>query len=127
VTALSVFDSTGTYVGSAVGLEDGVTPILAFNVDGTIFALRVFPNRFAGSEMSLTLNFETADCTGTPFVVQAARSISPTLMRSVTVSAPGNTVYAPTGPTQEVAVGSTLDRSGTCAAGGGSPRHRRPS
>lgn len=34
--------------------------MVAFNVDGTIFALRVFPDRFAGSEASLTLSFESA-------------------------------------------------------------------
>lgn len=119
LTALSLFDSTGTYVGSAIGIEDVVTPILAFNIDGTIFALRVFRDRLGRTRRASPSPSSPADCTGTPHVTQAVRSISPTLMPSVAVAAPGNTVYAPTGPAQEVVVGSTLDRSGVCGLGSG--------
>jgi hypothetical protein len=79
VQGLTVFDGNGKRVGTVLGFAggSGAFPSVAFRLDGRLIILNVERHRFTGSGFTGTFGsfyFESANCTGTPFVPGPAGS-----------------------------------------------------
>lgn len=124
-SSITVFDSKGKKVGKVLTLHSGIVPIVAFAVNKRIVALWVFSNRLAGNRDQVY--FESADCTGTPFIQTLSESFFPEAMPSLlaAISNSTDTLYVVgDNPTpQNISVSSYFDfASGdSCEEAGGFP------
>ena len=93
---LEVVDATSRKVGDVIDLIQGQFPLVAYQLNGQVFAIVVAENSLGGNGPLL---FQSANCLGTPFLPD--NSIQPTgivipLLPSVAIAPPGNTLYLPT-------------------------------
>ena len=94
VQGLVVVDANGKTVGKVLGFERSLKaassaysgPVVALDVDGYLFPLVVFEDRFFGTIDPFF--FKSDDCTGTPLLPETG-----SVLPSVAVGPPGHTVY----------------------------------
>jgi hypothetical protein len=99
-----VVDSTGKLIGPVIGVStSGHVATVAFQ--GKPLPVDVVRSSF----QQIGLFFLSSDCTGQRFW-DAGSSPFP----ATTVSVPGNTLYAQSGPAQSITVASGFDSSGNC-------------
>lgn len=96
-SGLTVVDSTGTTLGRVVGTPSfwGVSVSVPFRIEGQLFVLNVAINDYFGNEDDDEVLFESADCSGQPFLDDPEDFGTDPLpiLPVVAVNAPGNTVY----------------------------------
>lgn len=86
IDKLGVFDANNKKVGEANFQADDDVQVV-FEVDKSIFFVRVLRNRFHSDE---TLYFESTDCSG-----PVLDDVDDDLVREALIGPPGNTVYLP--------------------------------
>jgi len=113
VSDLTVLDAQGSTVGSVVGIEDA--PIVVLQIGERLVDLGV---RRDGFESGFGLYFETADCSGSPYLfIDDDRS---ELLSASTVTAVGTTVYVQSEDIpQTITVRSERNTTGACQELGG--------
>jgi len=98
---LIVVDAKGKEIGPVISVSDSLQyPLVQLTVNSFKFVVRVFSNGVsddgftAGREVSGSediLWFESANCTGTPYMPKNPERVMPDII----VSGPGSTVYRP--------------------------------
>ncbi len=105
-TDFVVVDSAGKTIGSVIGVSSiGHVTTVALPFQGRSLPVDVVRSSF----QQIGLFFLSSDCTGQRFW-DAGSSPFPT----TTVSVPGNTLYAQSGPVQSITASSGFDSSGNC-------------
>jgi hypothetical protein len=112
---LAVYDGVGQKVGDVVGVLDMSVPLVALDVQGRQFVLRVTANHLYG----VRVVFEAPSCAGTPLLTAPfLDSPNPvtTVLSLAGVAGPGHTVYVaePNAVGQFVQFRSRLTLDGAC-------------
>jgi hypothetical protein len=101
-----VIDATGKTIGAVIGVSNiGHVATVAFPFQGRSLPVDVVRSSF----QQIGLFFLSSDCTGERFW-DASGSPFP----ATTVSVPGNTLYAQSGPAQGITAASGFDSNGNC-------------
>jgi hypothetical protein len=101
-----VVDATGKTIGVVIGVSQiGHVTTVAFPFQGKSLPVDVVRSSF----QQIGLFFLSSDCTGQRFW-DASSSPFP----ATSVSVPGNTLYAQSGPAQSITAASGIDSSGNC-------------
>jgi hypothetical protein len=102
---LTVYDADGKKVGVIAGgdyTDSEFLPLVPFKVDDVPFMLLVFRDGFVGYRVVV---WESANCSGTPFLTLSNPS-APSSLPRVGVGLPGSTVYVEDGPARTITAGS---------------------
>jgi hypothetical protein len=105
-TDFVVVDSAGKTIGSVIGVSSiGHVTTVALSFQGRSLPVDLVRSSF----QQIGLFFLSSDCTGQRFW-DASSSPFP----ATTVSVPGNTLYAQSGPVQSITAASGFDNAGNC-------------
>jgi len=112
---LAVYDANNVLVGPVVGIsgdDHPIRPFVAMTVDDIAYVLSVSGNQFVGNSPQVT--FETANCSGLPYLPDLEHPIPATTVVN-------NTVYvaAHFSPMANFFDGSHLNDNGSCILGSG--------
>lgn len=113
VSSLHVRDAAGRIVGPVYSVEYTYLPVVVFQINGLLIPLHA---KTTGFSTSMSLSFESQDCTGNPWITQSSTSLT----RAV-VTSPGQTVYIPdpNAAAQTLTINSQWN-AGTCTSFGSS-------
>lgn len=116
VNNLEVVDAAGRKVGNVIDLQEHQFPIVTHSINGQLFTITVAENALTGNFL---LFFQSADCSGTPFLpdnsIRRDGVVMP-LLPPVAIVPPGSTLYLPDPrfSSQDIAVRSVQFSTGIC-------------